>query len=142
MEQTKRLYESTFIVNAALEDTQIDTVIGRVQELITANGGEVTALDKWGRKRLAYPISKKNNGFYVNIEFKSPAHLVAQLERLYQLEENIIRHLTIQLDKKAIKARLSPPTQVDVDASPPALQPSGTKKEPLFNDENEGAESK
>ncbi len=142
MEQTKRLYESTFIVNATLEDTQIDSVIARVQELNTSSGGEVAALNKWGRKRLAYTINKKNNGFYVNIEFKSPSPLVAQLERLYQLEENIIRHLTVQLDKKALKARLSPAPQVDADVSPPPVPPSGIQKEPLFDDKNEGDEGR
>ncbi len=142
MEQTKRLYESTFIVNAGLEDTQIDSVIARVQELITSSGGEVAALNKWGRKRLAYTISKKNNGFYVNIEFKSPPLIVTQLERLYQLEENIIRHLTVQVDEKALKARLAPIPQVDTVASPPPLPPSVTHKEPLFDDKNEGDESR
>ena len=134
MEQTKPLYETTFIVNAALEDTQIDTVIGRVQELITSNGGEVTALNKWGRKRLAYTISKKNNGFYVNLEFRAPGQLVAQMERFYQLEENVIRHLTIQVDKKAIKSRISPPPlpTADTSAAPPPAVP---EKEPLFEDE-------
>lgn len=140
MEQTKRLYETTFIVNAALEDTQIDTVIGRVQDLITSNGGEVAALNKWGRKRLAYTIGKKNNGYYVNIEFKAPGHFIAQLERFYRLEENFIRHLTIQVDKRAIKARLIPPIQVITDTPP--LQPPASKKEPLFDDEREADEVK
>ena len=138
MEQTKRLYETTLIVNAALEDAQIDTIIARVQELITSNGGEVKALNKWGRKRLAYTISKKNNGFYVNIEFEAPGRFIAQLERFYQLEENFIRHLTIQLDKKAIKARLIPPVQVPADIPP--FQPPVPQKEPLFDDEHDKGE--
>ncbi len=140
MEQTKRLYETTFIINAALEDTQIDTIIARVQDLITSNGGEVAALNKWGRKRLAYTIGKKNNGFYVNIEFKTHGQFIAQLERFYQLEENFIRHLTIQLDKRAIKARLTPPVQVLTDNPP--LQPPVPQKEPLFDDERKVDETK
>ena len=53
MNQTKRLYETTLIINASLEDSQIEAVITRGQEIITRNGGEIKALNKWGRKRLA-----------------------------------------------------------------------------------------
>jgi small subunit ribosomal protein S6 len=105
MDKPKRLYESTFIVNASLDDPQIETVITRVQEIISRNGGTVQAINKWGRKRLAYPISKKTNGFYVNLEIEAPGSLLAHLERAYQLDEMILRHLTIVLDRKAIAAK-------------------------------------
>ncbi len=69
MDNTHRLYETTFIVNASLDDPQVDAVVARVQDTITKNGGTIKAVNKWGRKRLSYPINKKTNGFYVNIEF-------------------------------------------------------------------------
>ena len=72
MNIAKNHYETTFIINASLEDSQIESTISHVSEVITRNGGEITALNKWGRKRLAYPIQKKNNGFYVNMEFIAP----------------------------------------------------------------------
>ncbi|MFA6540509.1 MAG: 30S ribosomal protein S6 [Bacteroidota bacterium] len=100
-----RLYESVIIVNAALEDAQIEAEIEKVKDYIQKNNGEVRAVEKWGRRRLAYAIKKKNNGFYTLFEFKASGDLVAKLERQYQLNENIIRYLTIQLDKKALKAK-------------------------------------
>lgn len=105
MEKENKIYETTFIVNAALDDAQIDALIGKVKDVIVKNGGEVRSLEKWGRKRLAYTIDKKNNGFYAFFEFKAPGDLIAKLDRHYQLGEQIIRHLTIQLDKKALKAK-------------------------------------
>ena len=69
MVHPKHLYETTFIVNASLEDTQVEAVLAHVTEVITRNGGEMKAVNKWGRKRLAYTIQKKNNGFYINLEF-------------------------------------------------------------------------
>ncbi|MDH3252296.1 MAG: 30S ribosomal protein S6, partial [Ignavibacteria bacterium] len=72
MEKKTHLYEATFIVNASLDDAQVDNVIGRVQDVITKNGGTIALLNKWGRKRLSYPINKKTNGFYVNLEFDAP----------------------------------------------------------------------
>lgn len=103
----KRIYETTFIVNAGLDDPQIDTVIEKVKDVIVKNGGEARDVFKWGRKRFTYPIRKKNNGFYTVIEFAAPGDTIAKLERHYQLDENIIRYLTIQLDKKALKARVA-----------------------------------
>jgi ribosomal protein S6 len=78
-----------------------------VKDLITKNGGEILELAKWGRKRFAYPIKKKNNGFYVVFEFISSGDLVGRLEHHFVLDENIIRFLIIALDKHAIKGRIS-----------------------------------
>ena len=58
-------YESVIIVNAALDDSQIDSVVGRVKNTITTDGGNIIDIEKWGRKRLAYPIQKSKNGYYV-----------------------------------------------------------------------------
>ena len=127
-----RLYETTFIVNASLDDTQVDSVIGRVQDVIVKNGGTANALNKWGRKRLAYSINKKTNGFYVNIEFTAPAPLLASLERAFQLYEMILRFLTIQLDQKAIAARAKAQAAA---AAPPAADPAPVQpREPLFKE--------
>ncbi len=127
-----RLYETTFIINASLDDTQVDAVVGRVQDVIVKNGGAVSALNKWGRKRLAYSINKKTNGFYVNLEFTGPAPMLASLERSFQLDEMILRFLTIQLDQKALAARakaLAAAAAAPVPEAAP-VQP----REPLFKE--------
>ena len=100
----KRTYESVVILNAALEDEQIDATIARIQETITTHGGEIVDLDKWGRKRLAYPIKKAKSGYYAVCRFTASTDLIAVLERNYRLDENIIRYLTIVLDKFALEA--------------------------------------
>lgn len=129
MDTSNHTYETTIIINASLDDTQIDTAIGRIQETIAKNGGAVTALNKWGRKRLAYPINKKTNGFYVNIEFTAPSTLIGLLERSYQLDEMVLRYLTIKLDKKALAAKAKMAiAPVELEAAPiPA-------REPLFDE--------
>jgi small subunit ribosomal protein S6 len=100
----KQSYESVVLINAALEDEQVETTINRIQETITSHGGEIIELDKWGRKRLAYPIKKSKSGYYIVIRFESTTDLVATLERNFRLDENIIRYLTIALDKYALEA--------------------------------------
>jgi small subunit ribosomal protein S6 len=100
----KRIYESVVILNAVLEDEQIDATIARMQETITTHGGEIVDLDKWGRKRLAYPIKKAKSGYYAIFRYAANTDLIAILERNFRLDENVIRYLTIVLDKFALEA--------------------------------------
>ncbi len=120
MAQDPKIYETAFIVNAGLDDPQIDAVIEKVKEFITKHEGSVLDINKWGRKRFTYPIRKKNNGFYVIAEFTGPSDLVAKLERHYQLDESVLRYLTIRLDKHALKARAQ---KVAADAAAQAAAP-------------------
>ena len=129
----KRLYESTFIVNAALDDGQIDAVIEKAKDVIAKNGGELRDIAKWGRKRFAYPIKKKNNGFYVVTEFSATGDLISKLERHFQLEENIIRYLTIALDKRALQSRIKPSDLLKQSTPEPAATeppPAAAEKTP------------
>ncbi len=132
MNQKHQIYETTAIVNASLDDAQIESTIARVQETITKNGGTITALNKWGRKRLAYPIHKKTNGYYVHIEFEGPPSSIGVLERAYSLDELILRHLTIKLSKNALKARAA--TLVKAAQEPAEEAPAASAREPLFTD--------
>lgn len=99
----KNMYESAVIINAALDDAQIEAVVTKIQDTIQLNGGVISVLDKWGRKRLAYMINKSKIGYYVIFRFEAPTEAIAKLERVYRLEESIIRFLTISLDKYAIE---------------------------------------
>lgn len=96
----RRLYESTFIVNAALEDSDIEAVVSKVTSYIENQGGTINKADKWGRRRLAYPINKKFNGFYVYIEFDADPAVLPVIERFFVLEDTILRHLTLQLPQE------------------------------------------
>lgn len=99
----KKHYESTVIINAAMEEEQIEAVISRIEEIIRVNGGEILEVERWGRKRLAYTVNKTKSGYYVILRFVAPTDLIAKLERLYQLDEFILRYLTIALDKFALE---------------------------------------
>jgi len=140
MDKATHLYETTFIVNASLDDGQIDGVIGRVQETITKNGGTVTMLNKWGRKRLAYSIRKKTNGFYVTVEFDAPGNVPAALERVFHLDELILRHLVIKLSKNALKARAkaqAAAAAAAVEAQQVEAAKPVTPREPLFKESDD-----
>ncbi|HUX60745.1 MAG TPA: 30S ribosomal protein S6 [Ignavibacteriaceae bacterium] len=97
------VYESAVMINAALDDDQIEGVISRVKETITNNGGEIRDMENWGRKRLAYVVKKSKVGYYVIFRFNAPSSIVSKLERFYLLDEHILRFLTITLDSDAIE---------------------------------------
>ena len=96
------VYESAVLINAALDDEQIEAIIERIKETILNNGGEIREIENWGRKRLAYTVKKSKIGYYVILRFSAPTNLVSKLERFYSLDEYILRYLTIQLDTDAL----------------------------------------
>jgi|UniRef100_A0A832LKL1 small subunit ribosomal protein S6 len=97
------VYESAILINAALEDNQIENVLNRVREFITTNGGQIRDFENWGRKRLAYPVEKSKIGYYAIFRFDAPGSIVSKLERFYNLDEHILRYLTIKLSKEALE---------------------------------------
>ena len=92
-------YEVMFILEAALEDEKKEAVIETVKGIIAADG-EVTKVDVWGMKKLAYPIQKKNEGYYVVVEFKASPELPKELDRRLRIVDAVIRHMIINKDEK------------------------------------------
>ena len=97
------VYESAVLINAGLEDNQIELILNRIKETISGNGGEIREIENWGRKRLAYVVKKNKLGYYAIFRFDSPPELISKLERFYQLDENILRYLTIKLSADALE---------------------------------------
>ncbi len=97
------IYESAVLINAALDDQQIDSILTRIKDVITNNGGEIRELDNWGRKRLAYPVEKSKIGYYAIYRFEAPSDMIAKLERIYSLDEQILRYVTLKLNSDAIE---------------------------------------
>lgn len=96
-------YETAVIINAALDDEQIEAVVAKITGIITDGGGEISETEKWGRKRLAYTINKNRIGYYVIYRFEAPVDLIAELERLMKIDESVVRFLTIRLEKEALE---------------------------------------
>ena len=104
MADEKNAYEFTYIINAVLGDEQIKAVVERVNKLIKENGGEITEVDEWGSRRLSYPINKKRNGYYVNLYMQAPGDILIRLERALQIDDDILRYMTLRMDAKMLRA--------------------------------------
>jgi small subunit ribosomal protein S6 len=98
----KNIYDSTVLINAALDDTQIEAIITRIKEFIVSNNGELRDFENWGRKRLAYMVNKSKIGYYAVFRFEAPSDIISKLDRLYSLDEQILRFLTLKLGKDAL----------------------------------------
>ena len=103
-------YELMYIIDTSLEDTARKELIDRITALITTNGGEVEKADEWGKRRLAYPINYKNEGYYVLVNFSSGSELPKEIERVLQISEDVLRYLVIRLENKrsSVKPRAVP----------------------------------
>lgn len=104
-------YETTFVIDSLIKSEEVESIISKVEKFITNNGGEILNVDRWGKKRLAYEIKKRQYGYYVLIDYKAPEHLNKNLEREYKLDENILRHLIVAINPRVEKQAASKKTE-------------------------------
>lgn len=95
-------YETVIIMNPVLSQEQVTETVDKFRRILTDNGTEIVHENNWGLRKLAYPIQKKNTGFYYLTEFKGDGSVVAKLELEYKRDERIMRFLTVALDKHAV----------------------------------------
>jgi small subunit ribosomal protein S6 len=94
-----RDYELAFIIRPTVNDEGVAHVVDLVSQNVQAINGEVTSVDVWGRRVLAYPINKHREGIYVLFQAKLPPVSLVELERNLNLSEEIIRYLLVKVDK-------------------------------------------
>jgi small subunit ribosomal protein S6 len=92
-----RHYEVTWIMRPSLGDTQFDEIIDRTAGIITDDGGTVIDISRWGIKKLAYDIRKESQGCYVCMNFAAPGGTIKELERIFRIDDRVLRYLTIKL---------------------------------------------
>jgi len=92
-------YELMFIVESTLEDSAKEQAVETVKGII-ADNGEIVKADIWGMKKLAYPINKRNEGYYALVEFKADGSFPKELDRRLKISDSIIRHMIINKDEK------------------------------------------
>lgn len=95
-------YEVLFIMTPLLNEVQMQETVEKFRQVLKENGADIIHEESWGLKKLAYPIQKKNTGFYQLFEFQGPTTIVDALEIAFRRDEKIIRFLTTVLDKHAI----------------------------------------
>lgn len=95
-------YESVFILNPVLSESQIEEAVQKYVKLIKDQKGTISNQENWGLKKLAYPIENKKSGFYHLFQFSSANELVKAIELEFRRDERVMRYLTVKLDKHAL----------------------------------------
>ncbi|MCY6356363.1 30S ribosomal protein S6 [Clostridium sp. ZS2-4] len=94
-----RNYETLFILQPSLDEEAIKANIEKFTGVIENGGGVVENVDEWGRRKLAYPIKKINEGYYTLINFKSNTELPKELERVFRITDGVMRFMVINPEK-------------------------------------------
>ncbi len=95
-------YETVFILNPVLSDTQIEETVKKFEDFLKKQGAKMVVKENWGLKKLAYPIQNKKSGFYHLFEFAAPGEAINPYEQEFRRDERVMRFLTVKLDKHAI----------------------------------------
>ena len=90
-----RPYETVIIFDSALEDAQVQEKIQRLSSLVAPNGGDSVQVDVWGKRKLAYPIDKKEQGIYAVLRYETEPSALTEFERIMRLDEQVLRQLTV-----------------------------------------------
>ena len=105
-------YETVFILNPVLSEDQAKDTVDKFVKVLTAQKANVINVERWGLKKLAYPIQKKSTGFYNLIEFEAENNVVSVLETEFRRDESVMRYLTTMLDKFAVEYNTRPPPTI------------------------------
>lgn len=100
----KRTYEVMFIVDPDVGDTDVTRLGENLQQIVRDQGGEITRNENLGRRQLAYPINRKNDGIYMLFEIDGTGREIAELERRMRVNDQVIRYITVRVDEDRQRA--------------------------------------
>ena len=107
----EKRYESTFLLSSTLQDEPVAAIVKKFEETITKNGGKLIDTERWGIRRLAYEIRKHTSAHYISMHYSAPPTTNAKLERAYQLDEDILRWLTLEMPEENHQGRIAMKTR-------------------------------
>ena len=96
MAKVNATYETLFIVDMTAGESAVKATVEKFKAIISENG-EITGINEWGKRRLAYPINDKNEGYYVLVTFNAPTDFPAELGRIFGITEDIMRSVTTRV---------------------------------------------
>ena len=98
-----RDYELALIINPEVSEEETRTLLDRVEQIATTYGGQVVRVNQWGRRRLAYPIERQRDGFYIFVDMILTPETVIELERTLKVSEIVLRHMVKKRDSKVVQ---------------------------------------
>lgn len=94
-----RSYEALYIVNPDLQDEEITSISDKYKGVIEEQGGEVTGVDRWEKRRLAYEIKGLREGIYILMNFNAESSAAKELDRRFRIADDVVRHIIVRSDE-------------------------------------------
>ena len=123
-------YETVCIIHPDTDEATVKEIISKTSGAIEATDGKDIEVDEWGRRRLAYPIQKKNEGYYVLFTFTASAKAPAEVDRALKFREDIMRYQTVKIDER-----------VKPEVKPEEVKSETAAAEPVKTEETGGSEN-
>ncbi len=92
-----RRYETIYILRPTLGEEAINTIIENTNKIVTDDGGVIIELDRWGMRKLAYPIEKEIQGFYVFCDYAGTPEALSEIERKFRIDDSVLRYMSIKI---------------------------------------------
>ena len=105
-------YEVMLIVIPELDEEQVENTVGRFRTIIERTGGEAGELNNWGRRKLAYEIEHRTDGFYAVLEFTAGERTLSELKRILRVSDDVLRHMIVKLPPTYAHKPLPEPAEV------------------------------
>jgi len=124
----ERHYETIWIVKSDLGAPGIKEILENATSALEAGKGHINKVDEWGMKRFAYPIQKKNEGYYTLIDFNAVPETVTKMENVFRYNEDVVRYQTVRLDEEYVEPAVEPEPAAEPVAEPAAeavTEPAG-----------------
>ncbi len=113
-----RRYETIFIARPNVGEDEIEAITAKATSTIESDGGTILRVNNWGLKKLAYLIKKENQGYYVYIDYAGVPESIAEIERVFRIDDRVLKYLTVKLadtcDPEAVKEQLAQEESIQV----------------------------
>lgn len=140
-------YEVMYVIDTALEEQARSELINRFSNLVAQNGGTVDRVDEWGKRRLAYAINYKTEGYYVLMYITAPADLPRELERNFRIADAVLRSLVIRFEgpipakreplKPFVAREAAPAAEAPVEPAAPVAEAAAPAEAPAEEADSE-----
>lgn len=128
-------YEAMYLVHPSVDDERLAEIIARYNQVVESAGGVIEHSGKWDRRRLAYPINKVQEATYVLMYFRADPQVPAELDRLFRISDEVIRHLIIRHDKPHLVLTVPPAEEAAEatveEAAPEIAEEVAVEEEPV-----------
>ncbi len=130
-----RRYEQVYILRPSLSENEISTAIENTNNIVLGDQGTIIQLDKWGMRKLAYPINKETQGFYVFCDFAGTPKAVAEIERKFRIDDAVLKYMSVKISDSISDEEIAAAQETAAAKASAADQDDESEDSPVAEDD-------